>query len=90
MVLVSRIQSFQILSLAGNAGNGTLIGAQPPIGPVDTQRLQQKLQARIRKLKEEDSNKGKGVTKEAQATYDSLKKLYVHRSRSDEVQSMLT
>lgn len=71
----SRIQSFQVLSLA-EGNNGTFIGAQPAIGPVDTRRLKEREAAKINKLKEEERNRGKGVTKEAQAIFDSFKRMY--------------
>jgi hypothetical protein len=73
-VPVSRIQSFQVTALAGD-GTGTIANAQPSIGPVDTKRLKQREEARIRKLKEDETNRGRGVTKEAQDIFDSLKRV---------------
>ena len=58
-----------------------LANAQPPIGPIDQQRLKQRLDAKVEKLKEEERNRGKGVTKEAQAIFDSFKRMY-DRSQS--------
>ncbi|KAK5169109.1 uncharacterized protein LTR77_006418 [Saxophila tyrrhenica] len=74
MFTLSKIQSFQVLSTAdtGNAGNSIVTA---PIAPVDTKRLQQKAQARIDKLKEAERDQGKGVSKEAQAIFDSLKRI---------------
>nr|OQO19624.1 hypothetical protein B0A51_13811 [Rachicladosporium sp. CCFEE 5018] len=76
IVPVSRIQSFQITSLAGD-GAQSITTAQPAIVPVDTKRLQEREETRIRKLKEEDDNRGKGVSKEAQEIYDSLRRVNV-------------
>lgn len=79
IIPVSRVQSFQIVSLAGSAESGdtTFANAQPPIGPVDTRRLKEREQAKINKLREDERNKGKGVTKEAQAIFDSFRRMYV-------------
>ena len=78
IIPVSRIQNFQILSMpssdGSNNGNpGTVM--QPPIGPVDISRLKEREQARIAKLKEDARDRGKGVTQEAQAIYDSFKRM---------------
>ena len=82
VIPVSRIQSFQVLSLPGIADSGatTFAAAQPAIGPVDVKRLEERERAKITKLKEAEQNRGKGVTKEAQAIYDSFKRMYVERS----------
>ena len=79
IIPVSRIQSFQVISLASAAENSTssFVTAQPPIGPVDIKRLEERERAKINKLKEEERNRGKGVTKEAQAIFDSFKRMYV-------------
>ena len=71
MVLPSRIQSVQIL----DRSKGSTASAAPPLGKVDMKRLKEREQARITKLKEEENNRGKGVTKEAQSIYDSLKRM---------------
>jgi len=77
VIPVSRIQSFQVLSLAsGTDGSESSIAtAQPAIGPVDVKRLKQREEQRIRKLKEEEKDRGKGVTREAQAIFDSFKRI---------------
>ena len=79
IIPVSRIQSFQVIALASNTenGNSTISSAQPPIGPVDIKRLEERERAKINKLKEDEMNKGKGVTKEAQAIFDSFKRMCV-------------
>lgn len=74
IIPVSRIESFQVISAVEN-GDASFATAQPPIGLVDIARLRQREQAKINKLKEEDSNRGKGVTKEAQAIFDSFRRM---------------
>jgi uncharacterized membrane protein len=66
----ARIQSSQVLSLAGAEG-----GPQSVIGPVDTRQLQKREEARVRQLREEEENRGKGVSKEAQAIFDSFRRM---------------
>jgi len=77
VIPVSRIQSFQVLSLASGAdgSESSIATAQPAIGPVDVKRLKQREEQRIRKLKEEEKDRGKGVTREAQAIFDSFKRI---------------
>jgi protein LSM12 len=79
VIPVSRIQSFQVQSLPSTADNGasSFAAAQPAIGPVDVKRLEERERAKINKLKEAEQHRGKGVTKEAQAIYDSFKRMYV-------------
>lgn len=74
----ARIQSFQIVSLASNGTSSTT--SLPVLGSIDTVRAQDRLEARINKLKEEEANRGKGVTRQAQAIFDALKRVYVWRS----------
>jgi len=84
IIPISRIQSFQLLALASAAaaaiaesGESDFAHAQPAIGPVDAKRLQQREDERVRKLMEEEQNRGKGVTDEAQALFDAMRKMYV-------------
>ena len=76
---MSRIQSFQVQALPSTDDDGanSFTAAQPAIGPVDVKRLEERERAKINKLKEAEQNRGKGVTKEAQAIYDSFKRMYV-------------
>ena len=55
----------------------TFATASPAIAPVDTKRLKEREDARIRKLKDEEANKGRGVTKEGQAIFHALRRVYV-------------
>ena len=43
---------------------------------MDTKRLQQREEKRVRELKDGEKNMGKGVTKEAQAIFDSFNRMY--------------
>ncbi len=76
---ISRIQSFQVLGLAPGAESGetSFATARPSIGPVDFKQLRDRERAAIEKLKEEERNRGKGVTKEAQAIFDALRRMFV-------------
>lgn len=79
LIPVSRIQTFHVVELAGSgAESNGYSTAQPPIGPVDIKRLEKRAADRVRQLQEEEKNLGKGVTKEAQAIYDSFKRMYVY------------
>ena len=77
IIPVSRIQSFQVLSLAPDSDKATFASVQPAIGPVDIKRLEKREQSRIQQLKDYEKTRGKDVTKEAQAVFDAFKKLYV-------------
>lgn len=76
IVPFARVQNFQITSLPTD-GETSVANAQPAIAPVDTKRLKGRETARIAKLKEEEENRGRGVTKEGQAIFDALKRVYV-------------
>ncbi|KAK5735437.1 hypothetical protein LTR17_008134 [Elasticomyces elasticus] len=70
---ISRIQSFQIMSLAD--GNADIANAHPKIAEVDVKRWEKRCEDRIAALKEQERNRGKGVSKEGQAIYDALKRI---------------
>ena len=78
IIPVPRIQAFQVTALTAGAesGDASFATAQPAIGPVDTKRLKEREQGRINKLKEDEENRGRGVTKEAQAIFDSFRRMY--------------
>lgn len=46
-----------------------------PVGQADLKRGRDRERARIAQLKDEEESRGKGVTKEAQAIFDSLKRM---------------
>jgi len=77
IVPISRVQSFQLLSLPGAAdkieGPGPgFNGVLPSIGKLDFAALKAREEAAIRRLKVEDAKRGRGVTKEAQAIFDNF------------------
>ncbi|KAM0719080.1 hypothetical protein Q7P37_004985 [Cladosporium fusiforme] len=67
IIPMSRVQNFQI----------TAPLAPSPLAPVDTKRLKDREAARIAALKDEVAHRGKGVSREAQAIYDALKRVNI-------------
>ena len=79
IIPVSRIQSFQLVSLATDTlskgeepATGGLDGVVPSIGEVNIKALEAREQATIAKIKEKEASRGRGVTKEAQDIFDAL------------------
>jgi hypothetical protein len=71
----AQIQSVQVLALAGDAATeGGAVNRfddqSIAIPRVDTDALREREEAAIRKMKEWDRTRGKGVTKEAQDLFD--------------------
>ncbi|KAJ9664809.1 hypothetical protein H2201_005030 [Coniosporium apollinis] len=79
IVPVSHIQSFQLLSLPPTNGSGGFEAAVPGIHRVDTEALRQREAAAVRKLKEKEAMRGRGVGREAQEMFDALAKIYPAR-----------
>lgn len=52
-------------------------GALPSISKVDLEAVKAREEATIRKMKEKDAMKGRGVSKEAQEIFDALARTYV-------------
>jgi len=52
-------------------------GEPTPIGRVDTAKLKQREEERVRKLVEQEAKKGKGVSVEGQKLFDALDRMYV-------------
>jgi hypothetical protein len=77
IIPIQHISSFDIVSLDSNAAKQTFATVQPPIAPVDIKKLREREEAKIRQLREQEANKGKGVSREAQQIFDALKRLYV-------------
>lgn len=79
IIPISRIQTFHIVSLASgdNARESGIASAKPNISAVDTRRLEKRCEERVRALKEQEKNRGKGVSKEGQAIFDAFKRMYV-------------
>jgi hypothetical protein len=80
IIPVQHISSFDIVSLDSNAAKQTITTVQPPIAPVDIKKLREREEAKIRQLREQEANKGKGVSREAQQIFDALKRLYAATS----------
>jgi hypothetical protein len=76
IIPIQHISSFDIVSLDSNAAKQTITTVQPPIAPVDIKKLREREEAKIRQLREQEANKGKGVSREAQQIFDALKRLY--------------
>lgn len=77
IIPVSHIQSFQLLSLPAAsdrvAGSGPgFEGALPSITKVDLDSLKAKEEQAIRKIKERDATRGRGVGKDAQEVFDHI------------------
>lgn len=74
LIPIARIQSLNVVSLpSGNADEGT----QPAIAKIDLKALKAREEAAIRKIRERDATRGKGVSREAQELFDALAKQYV-------------
>ena len=80
IIPIQHISSFDIVSLDPNAAKQTAATVQPPIAPVDIKKLREREEAKIRQLREQEANKGKGVSREAQQIFDALKRLCVAAS----------
>lgn len=69
LIPVSRIQSIDVLSLPSTSNHEEV---QQSISRVDLKAIKARETAAIRKIKERDATKGKGVTREAQDIFDAL------------------
>lgn len=77
IIPIQHISSFDIVSLDSNAANKTPATVQPAVAPVDIKKLREREEAKLRQLREQEANKGKGVSREAQHIFDALKRLCV-------------
>lgn len=71
LIPISRVQGVQILTQPSAADREE----KSTVAPADSKRAQERLDARVRQLKEQAENRGRGVTKEAQAIFDALKRV---------------
>ncbi|KAK4991885.1 hypothetical protein LTR50_001504 [Elasticomyces elasticus] len=83
IIPVTKVQSFQVLSGASETadprpGSG--------LGIVDVKRLKAREQTRVTRAQEEEMEKGRGVSAEAQAIFDAFKRLYSKGVRWHEAQ----
>ncbi|KAB8234936.1 anticodon-binding domain-containing protein [Aspergillus alliaceus] len=75
IIPVSRIQSFQLLSLAPsshNADGPSFTDAVPPVHALDIRALKAREANAVGKLHESEARRGKGVTREAQDLFDAF------------------
>lgn len=77
IIPIKHISSFDIVSLDPNAAKQTISTVQPPIAAVDIKKLRDREEAKIRQLRDQEANKGKGVSREAQQIYDALRRMCV-------------
>ncbi|KAI4836142.1 hypothetical protein E4T44_08425, partial [Aureobasidium sp. EXF-8845] len=85
IIPIQHISSFDIVSLDSNAAKQSFATVQPPIAPVDIKKLREREEAKIRQLREQEANKGKGVSREAQQIFDALKRLLPTRWHGQEI-----
>ncbi|KAJ0419397.1 anticodon-binding domain-containing protein [Aspergillus carlsbadensis] len=69
---ISRIQSFQIVSLAQNNESTSFADAAPSLHALDIRALKAREANAVAKLQESEARRGKGVTREAQDIFDAF------------------
>lgn len=72
IIPVSKIASFQLLSLAPSNNSTNFTTASPPLHPIDLRALHNRAQNAVARLKAADSRRGRGVGKEGQEIFDAL------------------
>ncbi|KAA8644378.1 hypothetical protein EYZ11_001395 [Aspergillus tanneri] len=75
VIPVSRIQSFQLLTLAPSTGTPegpSFSDAVPPVHALDIRALKTREANAVSKLQENEARRGKGVTREAQKLFDAF------------------
>ncbi|PWY78252.1 hypothetical protein BO70DRAFT_60345 [Aspergillus heteromorphus CBS 117.55] len=74
IIPVSRIQSFQLLSLptSSNPDGSSFSDAVPPLQALDIRSLKTREATAVGKLQESEARRGKGVTREAQDLFDAF------------------
>ncbi|KAH0194655.1 hypothetical protein KCU70_g301, partial [Aureobasidium melanogenum] len=85
IIPIKHISSFDIISLDPNAAKQTISTVQPPIAAVDIKKLRDREEAKIRQLRDQEANKGKGVSREAQQIYDALRRMLPTRWHGQEI-----
>jgi len=76
LIPISRVQTFNIISTPLATSTG-IEDAQPPLSRIDLRALKAKEEAAIRKIREKDATRGKGVSKEGQEIFDAIHRTYV-------------
>jgi hypothetical protein len=77
IIPIKHMSSFEIVSLNPTAAKQTIDNVQPAIAPVDLKKLREREETKIRQLRGQEANKGKGVTQEAQQIYNALQRMCV-------------
>ena len=72
IVPVSRLQSFNIVSLPRANSESSFANAVPPIAALNISSLRAREEAAIRRLKEQELKKGRNVSPEAQEIFNAL------------------
>ncbi|RDW93717.1 anticodon-binding domain-containing protein [Aspergillus mulundensis] len=75
VIPISRIQSFELLSLPQSAQSGeatSFADAVPPLHALDTQALRRREVEAVTKLQQGEARRGKGVTQEAQDLFNAF------------------
>lgn len=74
VIPISRIQQFQLLSLAApsNSHSASFTDAQPTIQALDTRALKAREAKAIGEAYDREARRGKGVTREAQDLFDAF------------------
>ncbi|CAI7661502.1 hypothetical protein N7533_005349 [Penicillium manginii] len=74
VIPVSRIQSFQLLTLisSNSSESPSFTDAQPPIQPLDPRALKSREAKAIGDAMDREARRGKGVTREAQEIFDAF------------------
>ncbi|KAL4945685.1 hypothetical protein BDV06DRAFT_184243 [Aspergillus oleicola] len=71
IIPISRIQSFQLLSLAPSEST-SFSDAVPPLHALDIRALKNREASAVTKMQEDEARRGKGVTREAQDLFDAF------------------
>lgn len=74
VIPISRIQNFQLLTLAApsNSNSSSFTDAQPTIQALDTRALKNREAKAIGEAFDREARRGKGVTREAQDLFDAF------------------
>ncbi|KAL3449971.1 anticodon-binding domain-containing protein [Aspergillus insuetus] len=72
IIPISRIQSFQIVSLAQSNESASFADAVPSLHALDIRALKAREANAVGKLQESEARRGKGVTREAQDIFDAF------------------
>lgn len=79
LIPVTHITSFEVLGLGERVpGSGPgFDGALPPIESINPEAVKAREEMTIKEMKQKDSLRGKGVSREAQELFDYIRRTYV-------------